>query len=54
MDDGILTSEAGTDGQRILTINSMISSWRGAKQRIELVLFVIVVCLLLLFVCYCK
>lgn len=34
MEDGILTSEAGSDGQRILAINSMISSWRGAKSRV--------------------
>ena len=34
METGTLTSAAGRLGQRILTLNSTISFWRSARQRI--------------------
>ena len=34
MDDGTLTSAAGHMGKRILTLNSMLSFWRSARNRV--------------------
>ena len=34
MEDGTLAAEGGTEAQRILEINTLISFWRNAKKRI--------------------